>query len=154
MLLTPVAATPPPRHMHSAQLPLNQLLIGLAARLRLGRFLCGKSLLDEAIDTKLAATPFTQIANVTGQPAMSVPLHWNAGGLPVGVQFVAPINQDGLLFSLARQLEEAAPWKTKRPPCFECSISHCHECALRLRGSWRRKSYKLAISLFRQPKSL
>ena len=112
VLLTPVAATLPPFGAASAN-----HMIGLAARFRLGRFLCGKRLLDEAIDTKLAATPFTQIANVTGQPAMSVPMHWNAGGLPVGVQFVAQINQDGLLFSLARQLEEAAPWKTKRPSC-------------------------------------
>ena len=116
VLVTPVTATPPPRHNACGVTSLDQLLMGLAARLRLGRFLFGKHLVDEVIVSKLAAAPFTQIANVTGQPAMSVPLHWSPHGLPIGVQFVAPINQDGLLFSLAQQLEEAAPWKTKQPP--------------------------------------
>ncbi len=51
--------------------------------------------------------PFTALCNFTGQPAMSMPLHWNAAGLPIGVQFIARQGQEGLLFRLAAQLEAA-----------------------------------------------
>jgi amidase len=63
-----------------------------------------------------AFTPFTAVANLTGQPAMSLPLHWTDGNLPVGVHAVGPPAGDGLLLSLAAQVEEARPWRSRRPP--------------------------------------
>ncbi|HMD45656.1 MAG TPA: amidase [Acidimicrobiales bacterium] len=64
----------------------------------------------------VAMTIFTAPFNVSGQPAISLPLHWSDAGLPVGVQLVAGPWQDGLLVRLAAQLETAAPWSSRRPP--------------------------------------
>jgi len=62
--------------------------------------------------------PYTPLFNATGQPAMSVPLHWNGAGLPIGMQFVARFGADPLLLRLAAQLEQAQPWFERRPPGF------------------------------------
>ena len=54
--------------------------------------------------------PFTAMQNVTGQPAINMPLHWNKDGLPIGVQFVGRFGDELGLLKLAAQLESAAPW--------------------------------------------
>jgi amidase len=73
-------------------------------------------MLDEAAATAFEFTPWTPVANVTGQPAMSVPLWWNRAGLPIGVHFMARFGEEDTLFRLAGQLERARPWVEKRPP--------------------------------------
>ena len=60
--------------------------------------------------------PYTAQFNMTGQPAISLPLHWTPSGLPVGVQLVAPYGREDMLIQVASQLEQAAPWSDRHPP--------------------------------------
>ena len=64
----------------------------------------------------LAYSPFTALANGTGQPAMSIPLHWSNDGLPIGTHFMARSGDEALLLQLATQLQDADPWFDKVPP--------------------------------------
>jgi len=77
---------------------------------------------DDFIDYRMgphgvmAYSPFTALANGTGQPAMSVPLHWSDAGLPIGTHFMARAGDEALLLQLAAQLEQADPWFTRVAP--------------------------------------
>lgn len=72
----------------------------------------------KALAPLLDYVPITPLQNATGQPAISLPLHWSADGLPVGVMFTGRMSEEATLLRLAAQLEEARPWKDRRPPVF------------------------------------
>jgi amidase len=95
VLLTPTVARPPIRHGELRQDEGDAM---------------------DALRRAAEFVPFTGLFNATGQPAMSVPLHWNAEGLPIGVQFTGRYGDEATLFRLAAQLEAARPWADRTPP--------------------------------------
>jgi amidase len=94
LLLTPTIAEPPPPLGEFASPPDNPL---------------------QGLFRAAALVPFTPPFNVTGQPAISLPLHWNADGLPIGVQLVAAFGREDVLLRVAAQLEAARPWSGRAP---------------------------------------
>ncbi|GAB4040772.1 amidase [Spirosoma gilvum] len=79
------------------------------------KYLKGSKTVDDLAERSLGYISFTVITNMTGQPSMSVPLHWSADGLPIGVMFAAKLGDEATLFRLASQLEQERPWFMKRP---------------------------------------
>jgi amidase len=77
----------------------------------------GDEPLDAIYRARKTAT-FTALMNATGQPAISLPLHWTGDGLPIGVQLVAPFGREDVLIRVAAQLEQARPWADRTPPTF------------------------------------
>lgn len=104
------AIDPPPALRAVLTLLLNTGLLGLLAKAGLL-----KSTIDRIAIDNLTPYPFTQLANLTGVPAMSVPLHWTSGGLPLGVQFVGRMGDEATLLQLAAELESAQPWFDRLP---------------------------------------
>ena len=72
----------------------------------------------DAFRRAIPAGAFTALFNATGQPAISLPLHWTPEGLPVGVQLVAPFGREDLLIQIAAELERAQPWADRTPPVY------------------------------------
>ena len=95
LLLTPTIAAPPPP---------------------LGALMPTRENPREPLKRVVAIIQFTPQFNVTGQPAISLPLHWNAQGLPIGIQLVARVGREEMLLQLAARLEEARPWNDRLPP--------------------------------------
>lgn len=125
ILLTPTLAAPPHLHGLGDMSPLAEAALGLAVRSGLVRSLSRLGLLDGMVEKlaleNMAPVPFTQLANLTGVPAMSLPLHWTREGLPLGVQCIGRMGEDALLLQLAGQLEAAAPWFARLSPLAHAS---------------------------------
>jgi amidase len=116
LLMTPSLASPPPK-IGELDLPVAlQRGADLLIRTRTARILRFTKIVDDMVDKNLGWVPYTQLANITGRPAITVPTHWTASGLPMGVQFVAPLAGESLLIRLAAQLEQALPWADRIAP--------------------------------------
>jgi amidase len=116
LYLTPTIAQPPAEIGELKPKSIELGLLKLIAGLKLGKLLLMTGIIDKIAIENMSRTPFTMLANYTGQPAMSVPLHWTSDGLPCGMHFVAPFGDEATLFRLASQLEKEKPWFDRRPP--------------------------------------
>jgi amidase len=116
LMLTPTLATPPP--VLGAIKPSGLEAFGqeLLLRLHLGVLLRIPGVIDASVRRVFSFIPYSPLANVTGLPAMTVPLAWNAEGLPIGSQLVGRFGDEATLFRVAAQLEQARPWANRRPP--------------------------------------
>jgi amidase len=116
LLMTPTIGEPP---IKVGSLDMPRAVRGLAEgvlRAHAVRIIELAGISDQFIQRNLGWVPYTQLANITGRPAISLPLYWTPDGLPLGVQFVAPLQGEKLLLRLARQLEVAAPWADRHAP--------------------------------------
>lgn len=118
LVLTPTLGTPPIEVGSLEPAGVDAVVQKLFAATGWSAPLSNPKLIDRAAETTFSFVPFTPIANITGQPAMSVPLYWNAEDLPIGVMFAGRPRDETVMFSLAAQLERARPWRDRRPPIF------------------------------------
>ncbi|MFH2103960.1 MAG: amidase family protein [Chloroflexota bacterium] len=116
VLLTPVLNQPPVKIGELAPSTSEQAMIKTIARLGANWVLDVLGVIKPLAAQTYEFVPWTPVFNVTGQPAMSVPLHWNEAGLPIGMHFVGRWGDEATLYRLAGQLEQAKPWAAKVPP--------------------------------------
>mgnify|MGYP001338956819 CR=1 FL=1 len=114
-LLTPVLNQPPVKTGSLKPSAGELTQIKLIARMGATWILDAMGVIKPLAAQTYEFIPWTPVFNVTGQPAMSVPLHWNAEGLPIGMHFVGKWGDEAALFRLAGQLEKARPWFDKAP---------------------------------------
>jgi amidase len=116
VLLTPTLSSPPVP-IGSLQISAAEsLMIRMQSRLHAAWILKALHIIEMLAGSTFNFIPYTAIFNVTGQPAMSVPLCQSRDGLPIGMQFAARFGDEATLFRLAGQLERAKPWFDKLPP--------------------------------------
>jgi amidase len=115
VFLTPTLARPPVRIGSLRPKGFEATMMRFLARLNSSWLASTLVNIDKNSAAIFSFVPYTAPFNATGQPAMSVPIHWNDQGLPIGVQFVGRYGDEAALFRLASQLEQANPWGDQLP---------------------------------------
>nr|WP_249361870.1 amidase family protein [Gordonia araii] len=113
--LTPTMARPPIKVGELDTPAPLQVAARVVHRVRAGKALVLSGVIDQMIEDNIGWVPYTQLANLTGRPAITVPTYWTDNGLPLGVQFNGTLGADAALLQLAAQLEEAQPWIDRFP---------------------------------------
>jgi amidase len=115
VLLTPTLAEPPVLVGSLQPTLAEQRMLRTVSVLHAGKLITALNMIKPVALKTFAFIPYTPLFNATGQPAMSVPLHWTAQGLPIGMHFVGRFGDEATLFRLAGQLEQACPWSDRVP---------------------------------------
>lgn len=110
LYLTPTTAEPPAKIGELAPKLYEEIAMQIIGRIGTGKLLLASGMVDQLVEKNLSRTPFTQLANLTGQPSMSVPLSRTTLGLPIGMLFTSKRGREDVLFRLAGQLEKERPW--------------------------------------------
>jgi amidase len=116
LLLTPTLAMPPVVTGALQPKGAEAFAMKVLGRLNAGGLIKSLAGIEALADQVFEFMPYTPLFNATGQPAMSVPLYWNDEGLPIGMHFAGRYGDEGTLFRLASQLEQARPWSDRTPP--------------------------------------
>lgn len=116
LILTPTVSTPPPPIGAIGPSAWERTQLRALGAVRSAWAIKAAGLIEHAAETTLDFIPWTPIFNVTGHPAMSVPLYWNADALPVGVHLVGHFADEATLLRVAGQLERARPWFGRLAP--------------------------------------
>jgi amidase len=115
LLLSPTLGAPPVVLGALAPRGAEAFAQKIVVALGLGPLLRLPGAIEASVRRVFSFIPFPPLANVTGQPSMSVPLFWNGEGLPIGTQVTARFGDEATLFRVASQLEAARPWAGRRP---------------------------------------
>ncbi|MFT4050170.1 MAG: amidase [Solirubrobacterales bacterium] len=113
--LTPTIARKPVKIGELDTAPSLQKAARVIHRTHGGKLMLKTGIIEQMIEDNLGWVPYTQMANLTGRPAINVPVYWTDDGLPLGVQFNGALGSDGALLQLAAQLEQARPWAQRFP---------------------------------------
>ncbi|MEM7542314.1 MAG: amidase [Pseudomonadota bacterium] len=115
LVLAPTLAKPPVKLGTLLPSRTDEIAMKVLGAFGAGSLMRKVGALEKVATETFSFIPSTPLFNMSGQPAMSVPLHWSADGLPIGMQFGAQVGQESLLLGFARQLEDAAPWFQRVP---------------------------------------
>jgi amidase len=115
LLLTPTLGMRPFKIGAMNNPPLEEISLRVLNVLGISSIIRYTGMIEKIAEQTFGWIPYPPLANITGQPAMTVPLYWTSENLPVGVMFTAPLSDEGTLFQLAAQIEKAQPWFNKAP---------------------------------------
>ncbi|MER7607114.1 amidase [Nocardioides sp. NPDC127503] len=115
LLLTPTLAKPPLKVGQLTTPKALQTAARVLHKVHGGKVMRATGMIDQLVDENLGWVPYTQLANITGRPAISVPTYRTAAGLTLGIQLSGQLGDDGLLLQVAAQLEQAKPWAEHWP---------------------------------------
>lgn len=121
VMLTPTLATEPAPLGVFEPRGLDAVLTQVTSRTSLGPIARWAGVLEQLVENNFTFVVSTMVANMSGEPSISLPLAWRDNKLPIGMMFTARIYDEATLLSLAGQLEQAMPWRDRRPPHYASS---------------------------------
>jgi amidase len=115
LLLTPTLGMRPFKIGAMNNPPLEEKALRVLNALGISSLIRYTGMIEKIAEQTFSWIPYAPLANITGQPAMTIPLYWGAENLPIGIMFTAPLGDEATLFQLAAQLEKAQPWFNRVP---------------------------------------